>query len=561
MAVRTSGSAVLAASALFATAGCPFFAPGPEDDSPAPGPPVCEGRTLATDVVVEPGSASVCEPGVCLFVGGSIIVADSRPVDLSDLSCIFEVDGDVRISSPSLASLAGLGNLERVGGDLDLSSSLIRDTTALSALESVGGTIGLGRLDLLESIQLPALAAAGALYVGYNPVLTRIELGPVARLRGLLIHNLPALREFGGRLALGTLDDLEIRETPLLAAVSSLGLESADRVYVAGTGLQDLAILDGLASVGELEVASNAEMRSARGLGELRTVGGSIQFYYNPLLDPFDDLTSLEEVEGALLVDDELPTAHGPEALRRVGGSLLVRTRGGISGFEGLEEAGNLLLTANGTVDGFGALRWVNDFRVGASEPDEELDVRGFPVLEEVGSLSLREARSPVSTGLPLLRGVLGSVRLTRVGSTAGLEGLRTIGGVLNVQGFDADGDLSGLPGLVELGGLSLRVNDDLTSLGTLGVPAELPLGVELHDNAHLTDIGALTSLRRTSFLRITENNFLPSVQALYQLESIGAELRVWDNPWLPDADVEGLIEAVGEANIQGPIVIGNNGG
>ncbi|GEM_PF-6238869 len=541
-------------------------------------------------------------------IGGSLVLPpDSSFDDLRGLDGLTSVGGSIVIPR-GFRSLAGLEALEEVGGDLEISWMPLVDVSELRSLRAVGGDLILRRLDELVEISLPSLELVGGLDVQWNPALRRIDLGRLTVTHRIGLQNLAALEEIVGSPTLGTPDFVDVRFAPALRSVVPLGLTSAEHVLIQDTALTDatlltglveaeylrlddnnamtgvdglesltsagilslygndtLASLDGLAGLEEvrrdLEIAHNA-IESLVGLRGLRRIGGGFDLmqYYPPMV--LEGPPALEEIGDWFEVIADLVAVQGPDSLERVGGGLfLYDVAGDVSGFAGLTEiAGTLQIGAAGTVDGFDSLTSVGRLYLEGHGDDEALDVRGFPLLESVESLTLRHAAAPVSTGLPLLANVDQRLALDDLGSVDGLGGIERVGDILWIHGL-GDVDLSALSGLVELGGLTVQGCDDLTSLGTMSVPADLPLGLAITDNAHLVDIEALATVRTTTSVRILENNFLPSIEALHGIESVEGDLTVWDNPYLPDAAVQDFLDAVGLDAIGGDVVVGNNGG
>ena len=81
------------------------------------------------------------------------------------------------------------------------------------------------------------------------------------------------------------------------------------------------------------------------------------------------------------------------------------------------------------------------------------------------------------------------------------------------------------------------------------------PVSDELVDNALLEKIEGVPSLRTVGgSLVLSEHPVLHKLFDLYQLDRVGADLRVERNPLLPASAVDDLVQAIGADDIGGTV-------
>lgn len=209
-----------------------------------------------------------------------------------------------------------------------------------------------------------------------------------------------------------------------------------------------------------------------------------------------------------------------------------------------------------------------NDFLTTASFPNLQTagDIElphatghfSFPELKSAGSLTIEygtiEQGSPLSLELPELEflsevlihdNVLEALELPKLSRTGSI----TIDGTSRLQSFSA-------PNLTDIEGkLTMRNLDVMTELD-LGSVAQLDELSLDHCDA-LNDLSDLTQLRTIDgSLTLLENNGLKDVTGLHNIEAIQGSLTIESNPSLLRQDAEALVQAIGEENIGGTIVI-----
>jgi hypothetical protein len=264
-------------------------------------------------------------------VEGDLTLLGSGAVDLSMLSCLCSVGGELSIVESGLETLDGLDRLESVGSLSLVENRQLTDIQALGSLTEISGDAVLsGSPNLLNLLGLHGVTATGAL--------TLDGLG-IASLRGL-----DSLVTVGG--------DLTLRDLPGLTDMNGgSSLDFVDGTFlVEGTPDHDFTGLDSIRRVRRALVVRDSEA-SLVGLDSLGTIGGSLFLDGVPRISSLDGLSGLSEIGGHLRIYDapSLNSLSGPSNLRNISGSLwLLRTNvASISGLTGLIAVGGLHLDTN----------------------------------------------------------------------------------------------------------------------------------------------------------------------------------------------------------------------
>jgi len=168
----------------------------------------------------------LCESGWMRRVTGNVYIQDAG--DLLELSCLAEIEGDLKIwFNPALTSLEGLDSLSNIGGDVYISfnpaltslegldslsniggniyiegSSALTSLEGLDSLSNIGGDVYISSNDqLIDLAGISSLTAiAGTLEITANPALSSVaELHTVQVSGGIQIYNNPALTSLMGR--------------------------------------------------------------------------------------------------------------------------------------------------------------------------------------------------------------------------------------------------------------------------------------------------------------------------------------------------------------------------
>jgi len=257
----------------------------------------CTGGVLVGDQSIDgPGQIDALA-GYRAIVGDLSIGQETELEDLSALSCLTEIVGQLMVrtfETPTLTSLDGLQSLAAVSGDLRIESNLFLESLeGLDGLERVGGSLHLhDNHQLLSLAGLHGLAHLGgdSIRIQENRTLPTCEaeilLGQLAAegwTGDIQISNnddsgicdCPE-RFLEGDVVIGSAEDLEA----LLAVTTvngSLSIVQSDLVEIFGMGCLT-------AVTGDLVISENAALRRLDGLGGLTALGGDLTVTDNPVL-------------------------------------------------------------------------------------------------------------------------------------------------------------------------------------------------------------------------------------------------------------------------------------
>jgi hypothetical protein len=388
------------------------------------------------------------------YVAGDLVVFDTRAETLDGLASLEAIGGDFSVEqNGELEHLNGLSALRCIGGDLALDwNARLHDISGLAALEVIPGSLSLVRTAPSELTGLDNLKVVGeSLLLQWNTGLT--SLLPLGNLRAV-----------GGTLAIWNSDSLR----------SSAGLERLERaggLVIDHTVLENLDALAALTVIdGDVRIADNGALENVDGLRNVKEISGSVRVTYDPLLESFG-LASLTGIGGDLAFEsvESLTDLDALGALTRIGGSLSVRgfrDAGNFVSLAGLANlgriGGDLDVSEAGPADAcFAALECSGGLLYAA----QNLNLACLTGLLRVGG-TLDIAANPASTleGLAALASV-GSLRLhgtTELRSLAGLEALSRVSGLLDIRENAGLGELDGLSGLTRVGALSVENNPAL---------------------------------------------------------------------------------------------------
>jgi hypothetical protein len=216
----------------------------------------------------------------CTEIGGNltiqVLVGPPEIFDLSPLSNLETIAGELKIWNTQLTSLSGLHNITSTGGLNIAVNQELTSLSALSELTSVTGWIQVASNHMLTSLEgLENITEVGDVNLVFSNNLTSLS-------------GLDNLTSVGGYLAIGG--------NPLLASISAL---------------------DNLTSVEDnLIVAMNPALISLSGLDNLETVGGVVSIYENPLFTSLSGINNLTSA-GAININtnNSLTSLSGLENL------------------------------------------------------------------------------------------------------------------------------------------------------------------------------------------------------------------------------------------------------
>ena len=315
----------------------------PSDDDDSALPEVYVGDlTLATGAAMDWFCASWDR------IDGSLTVTVQQEPNLDALSCLREVTGDLRISSPSLETLSlpalnvllgtlivrqndqllslQLPALTSIGA-LELSSNtLLTDLSGLGSLEEVIGSVDVFSNQALQELSWGALdEVQGPVVIRSNPSLQRVYLDALQSVGGgLSVTFQDALLELRLPSLVTVTGDLRVSSNDLLDALAITQLSSVgDSVYVGNNLTLGSLLLPQLSSVGSLRISSNPSLPTVQ-LGALTLIAGDLHIAVNNSL-PQLNMPFLMTVQGDFYVGSNASLASfGFSALQSVSGEFRV---------------------------------------------------------------------------------------------------------------------------------------------------------------------------------------------------------------------------------------------
>ena len=432
--------------------------------------------------------------------------------------------GSVTITS--LAELEALQDVTHVTGELsilELDSELI---PGLDCLESVDGSLSLSLNPNATRITgFPRLERIGEnLFIDENPALTAVDGFPRMRTigGGLYLQVNRSNPTIGGFDALYSIGGALHFESGSYTIVDFSSLERIDGGIVGGDGEDFFAILgmNDLSSVGRIRLG-DIEHIDLRGLRDLSVVEGHLDLFGSQLSEEtFAGFEELEEIGGRLAIFNCAGIIEGFPELERIGGGLSLDESSfiaAIRGFSELEEIGGgvsiqeITIT---TIEAFDDLETIGgDMTIAGTELEE---LGGFDDLEEIsGTLWLSH------------------MSLQRL---SGFRSLHSVGGDLVLTSLGALGQLEAFTDLDVIGG-----------------------DLEVSHTGELRDLDAINDLRHIGgSLRLERNDGLEAI-GLPELETVGGDLSIQLNPWLPTCDAEELWADLVDNGFTGSKVIDGN--
>jgi len=202
----------------------------------------------------------------------------------------WELNANLRLEGPGITTLARLGDLTEVNDleliDTKLTSISTKKTIKVHGSLLVSGNTQLANLNNLAVKRWDGPTQGGAFAVSYT------------------IRNNAALTAIDGLKYINQVDvDLRITDNPKLAAVELAELTKVTGgVHITGTGAAAIR-LPVLATLGRLEVAGNPQLTQISGLAAT-SISGDVTLRANPALATIGSLSSLTQIGGALVVDD-----------------------------------------------------------------------------------------------------------------------------------------------------------------------------------------------------------------------------------------------------------------
>ena len=406
---------------------------------------------------------------------------DNFPVNYPDCT---EILGDVWIEGSGINNLSGLSSITTIGGNLEMWYVPLTSPSGLENLTSVGGNLVLGKTNPTGLKNLTSVG--GNLELSWCAATNLSELKSLTTVGGSFVVAKSTLIDFSGLDNLTSIGgDLWLYDDHLLTSLK--GLES-------------------LTSTGGLRIDENNALLNLNGLDNLTSIN-EIDIYKNEKLTRLDGLESLDYTTLSDLSIQENPT-------------LCFCNVQPICDY--LENGGPTHIYENGY--GCKYRQQIQDACQGISPPpclpggikfNSQAQIDSFPLNHPDcavigGSVEIWESMAGNITSLDSLYPmitiggnlmILNNISLTNL---RGLDNLTYIGEDLKVSGNVSLTNLTGMNNLTSIeGNLLIFSNESLVSLNGLRNLTTIEGKLEVVFNATLTSLGGLVNLDPTTIHRL----------------------------------------------------------
>ncbi|HZV71148.1 MAG TPA: hypothetical protein VFG10_16455 [Saprospiraceae bacterium] len=452
--------------------------------------------------------------------------------------------------SDSITNLSPLSGLVSVTGDLTIDYAEIVDLKGLGALRNVGDDFYLGNNTHLKSIDdLTSLTTVG------GELIIRVE---------------DSLTSLSGLESLNTIGDkLTIEHNRGLQSISgfnNLTHVGGDIIILNNSFLAEINCFNTIDTIhGDLLMENNTILSTITGFQKLTEVKGDLTLSKTKL-STLDFLYTIEHIGGQLTLElnNDLVAIPDLPNLKHVG-DLHIRLNNlltDIAGFNGLVSVDYALnVGANNItqISGFRNLLSVGNI-IGISGNDLLTDIYGFSSLESANHITINVNPSLVNfEGFAQLKSVKGLLHLNSNNAMTNVDAFLGLTDVnfLTISSCDYLTNLDGFSNMTSLASFSVSLCDrleriylpkirtvqknlDVTlnpSLKTLELPEldSIKSNIQISGNA-LEDLNGLSNLKYAGDnLNITKNEMLMHLNGLKNLRYVGGELEISRNTNLSD--------------------------
>ncbi len=414
-------------------------------------------------------------------IGTHVLIIRNNIDNFSGLN-ITTTTGNLSMAYNTVASFSG-SNISEVGGDLRLSQNICENFSGLESLTTVGGELFIGNHHLLtEFTGLENLASVGTNIILHNntKLSTFSPLSGISSMNGTLslisnttLTNLIGLENINSDgiqyLVVGTNPNLSICSVPNICTY----LENGGTHNIIGntTGCNTLTEI--------LYSCSNTNLLCPT---------GDITLTLQQQIDDFANIANCNSIPGRLIIRGDTPGSitnlNGLSQLTSIEGGLVIDSNNWLTSLNGLE---------NLTTTGYDLIISNNK------------NLTSLEGLENITSTAshLKIENNDALTNL------------------VGLEGITSVGGNLFVIGNLLLQNLSGLENFATIDEqLSIISNNSLKDLIGLENLTSVGTNIELHSNRNLTSISSLSNLSSMSgTLSIISNDLLESLTGVENID------------------------------------------
>jgi hypothetical protein len=331
---------------------------------------------------------------------------------------------------------------------------------------------------------------------------------------------------------------LSIKNNPLLASLNGLG---------------NIHSLNSSLGIGSLLVQNNASLVSLQGLNGLTSIGGGLTVWMNDALVDLSGLDSLSSIGKSLGIHQNLALVNlkGLGNLQSVGGGVEINHNAGLQSLLGLDNLKAIdyqeLYIYNcpslTDISSLKNLKAIFDLYLSANHSLPSL--AGLDSISYLGYLRIELHHSLQNLdGLANLDSVEYNVQIyynSSLTNINGLSKLRHIGGDFIFVGASSLTSLNGLENLRAVGGgMELLILDQISDLSGLDNLETIGEKLYIQYNMNLSSLTGLEKLHSVPFLRIANNEALPSLAGLDNIDYTLLEtLEIYNCPMLSVCDID----------------------
>ena len=272
------------------------------------------GQVCAGPITLS-SQAEVDAFGPCTSITGSLTISGADITDLSPLSGLTSVGGDLRVrNNDALTNVDGLSGITSIGQDLEVfNNAALSNVDGLNGITSVGAWLTIQKNDMLTNVD------------GLNGI-TSIEGWLIVQNNGMLtnVDGLSGITSVGG--GLGVYINAALSNVDGLSGITSVG----GFLEVEENALTNVDGLSGITSVGQdLRVRNNDALTNVDGLSGITSVGQDLEVVDNDVLNACCGLFPLLNAEqndgntigGSITIENNLNGCNSESDITGEGGS------------------------------------------------------------------------------------------------------------------------------------------------------------------------------------------------------------------------------------------------
>ncbi|MEZ4955022.1 MAG: hypothetical protein R2825_15760, partial [Saprospiraceae bacterium] len=527
--------------------------------------------------------------GNCEIIDGNLMIVGDDIIDLTPLSSLKEVKGNLNIwNNGNLTNLEGLNNLFSVGGLTLRSNPHLENLLPLSNLsgDKLAHLVISKNKELLDLKGLEGITGLEQLFIEGNTYLTTLEgldnlvvaEGNITIWRNSSLLNLNALANLQSVGAAFTIEQND--KLSDLSALANLG-PCRDLHVLTNASLLDLSGLENLSGLRDLTIAQNNGLKNLDAFSSLTSISGELTVRGNPALT---DCCGIQPLLSGGNIGGPINIYLNPFACNNeqnildnctatvCTGDVILESQAEVDAFSGCEIIdGNLYIHSPNGVTGASSditdlspllgLTQINGY-LSIINNKELVDLHGLENLTSVFYLQIRSCDNLNSIqALSGISGELGSLVLWDNPSLSymdGLNGITGVSGVLSLLRNNAFKNLDALSNLTYVNlDLTIDQHSSLTDIQGLSNLANIGHNLKISNCNVLQNLNGLNNITSLNSLTLSGNQSLQDVSGLNTLTNIDDEIQVKNNPMLSDCCI--FDDLLKSNSIGGTITFENN--